>query len=369
MPRSLYIVLFAICALAVPSAYAQQGFGIEANILCGKVFKHEAKFTLPIPPLTLGGDVNLIWRTYGRKPWQQRRHYPRVGIAVAGINYGNNTVYGTVYGLYPNITFPLVSGKRLGCTLRFGNGIGYVTNKYNPITNTVNVAVSASLNDFIMIRTDAAYTFNQHWGLSAGAFVTHISNGSVRKPNLGVNVAGISAGISYYPVTSQPSIIARDLSPLPSRYLFQFRYGMSLVSAYTNGGPLYPVYTGTAYLSRRWRSHNKAFAGLDVSYHPSTLAFLRNNGLLPGKEAQNAYKTAFIAGNEFLMGRVGILLQVGAYMQKSYIHREDLYQKVALNYYCVQRETGPFKEVFCYIGLKSHLNVAEFGELGIGMGL
>lgn len=368
MLRIAHIVSFVAAILSATYAKAQQGFGIEANMLCGKVFRHEAKFTVPIPAITLGGDVNLTWRTYGRKDWQQRRHYPRVGIAAAGINYGINNVYGTVYSLYPNITFRLLSGKNLEWTLRFGNGIGYVTNKYNPITNTVNVAISASLNDFIMIRSDAAYTINRHWALSAGAFVTHISNGSVRKPNLGVNVAGISAGVSYYPVTSRPALIVHELKPLPVRYLAQARYGMSFVSAYTNGGPLYPVYIGTAYLSRRWHSHNKVFAGVDASYHPSTVAFLRNNGLQPGKEVQQSYKTAIIAGNEFLMGRVGILLQAGAYISKSYIHREDIYQKVTLNYYSVQRETGPIKEAFFYIGLKSHLNVAEFGELGIGIG-
>ena len=60
--------------------------GVELQLLGGRVFKHEAKFTLPIPELTSGVDVNLIWHTYGRKDWEQRRHYPRIGIAITGLH-------------------------------------------------------------------------------------------------------------------------------------------------------------------------------------------------------------------------------------------------------------------------------------------
>lgn len=364
------IVLSMLLCHSMVSAQ-RPGFGIEASLLAGKVFKHEAKFTLPIPTLTTGADVNLIWHTYGRKEWQQRRHYPRLGLGITGVNYGIGSVYGVMAGIYPNITFPLVRGERSEWTLRIGNGIGYVTQRYNrtePV-NTVNVAISANVNDLIMLRTDAAYSLNEHWTIRAGAFITHISNGSVRKPNLGVNVAGVSAGVSYFPVTSRPSLLVRELQPLPARYLLQLRYSMSLVSAYTWGGPLYPVYIGTAYVSRRWRGHNKAFAGLDLSYHESIFAYMRNNGLETGNEAGRSYKAAVIAGNEFLLGRVGINLQAGVYVQQAYLRREDVYQKVTLNYYCVQRERGPIKELFLFAGLKTHLNVAEFGEMGVGVGL
>jgi hypothetical protein len=365
------MVLLPALVYSQTSATPGAGFGIEANVLCGKVFKHEAKFTLPIPAITTGADVNMIWRTYGAKEWHQRRHYPRLGIAVAGVHYGINSVYGTVYGLYPNITLPLITAPRLEWTLRIGNGIGYVTNKYNrtePV-NTVNVAVSSSINDFIMIRTDASYFVNRHWNISAGAFVTHISNGSVRKPNLGINVAGISAGVSYYPLTSRPAVLVHELRPLPPRYLLQLRYGMSFVSSYTANGPLYPVYIGTAYVSRRWRSNNKVFAGLDYSYHESIFAFMRNNRIEPGNEVSRSWKSAVIAGNELMLGRVGITLQAGVYIRKAYIHKEDIYEKVSLNYYCIQKEHGAIKELFFFTGLKAHLNVAEMGELGVGVGL
>lgn len=371
----LLSLLPAILWLAGSRACAKEptirpGFGIDASLLGGRVFKHEKKFTLPIPAFTTGADVNFVWHTYGRKEWEQRRHYPRIGLALAAINYGIDSVYGTMAGVYPNITLPLVSGNRLEWNLRLGTGISYVTRRFSRTdgANTVNVAVGAHVNDLIMLKTDLYWLVNRHCSIHAGAFVNHISNGSVRKPNLGVNVAGISAGVAYFPNTSRPAIIHRELAPIPARWLLQLRGGMSVVSANTPGGPMYPVYVSTASVSRRWRGVNKAFAGIDYSYHPGLLAQLRDNGQEPHGQ-QQPRKAAVLAGNEFLMGRVGIGLQAGAYLLKGYLQKEDVYQKVSLNYYAVQRERGPVKEVFAYISLKAHLNVAEMGELGIGVGL
>jgi len=114
---------------------------------------------------------------------------------------------------------------------------------------------------------------------------------------------------------------------------------------------------------------NKAFAGIDYSYHSNLAAHLRNNGLEASNERQHSYKSAIVAGNEFLMGRVGIAVQAGAYLVKGYLQKEDIYEKVSLNYYCVLREKGPLKELCLYTALKAHLNVAEMGEMGIGIGL
>jgi hypothetical protein len=373
-------LLHALCALALLrvaftasllQAQTTPGFGIDARILGGKVFKHEAKFTLPIPAFTSGMDVNLVWHTDGRAAWQQRRHYPRIGMGVLALHYGNDAVYGNMAGIYPNITFPLVTGPSLEWTLRLGNGIGYVSRRFSrtdPV-NTVNVAIGAHVNDLIMINTAATWHINKHWLLHAGGFVTHISNGSVRKPNLGVNVAGGSFGISYFPVTARPPLMVQELPKMSNRWLLQLRGSMSLVSSNTAGGPLYPVYIGTATMSRRWRSMNKAFAGIDYSHHTNLAAHLRNNGLEAGRERQHSYKSAVVAGNEFMLGRVGIAVQAGAYLAKGYLQKEDVYEKVSLNYYCVLREKGPLKELCLYTALKAHLNVAEMGEMGIGIGL
>lgn len=375
--RRIKYFLFPIMAYVSPVAVglAQEikpwsGVGIEANFLAGKVYKHEAKFTLPIPELSTGCDMNLVIHTYGKKAWQQHWGYPTLGIGFTYINYGIDSIYGRCFGLYPNIVFPIISGKKLQWILRIGDGIGYVTKEYSrtgPL-DTINVAISAHVNDFIMVATDVRYHVDKHWDIQCGANLQHISNGSYRKPNLGINLVGAHAGITYFPVTSHPAHFNRNITPLKKRWLAQLRMETGMVSAYTSGGPLYPVYTMSAYASKRWCRTSKFFAGTDYSYHNDIYAFLRNNDLMPGKERRNSYQSALFAGNEFLIGRVGIMVQAGVYLKQTYLKQDPVYEKVGGNYYIVQKETGPIKELFLSVSLKTHQSVAEMGEIGLGIG-
>ncbi len=368
-----FIILVVAGAYAISSPAQNKpwaGFGIEVNPIAGRVFKHEAKFTLPIPALSTGIDINLLQRTYGKKPWQQARKYPTIGIGVTYINYGIDSVYGQCIGLYPNITLPLITGKKLQWTLRVGDGIAYVSNQFRRTkqVNTTNVAIGSRINDFAMFATDLRYRVNHHWDLQLGGNVTHISNASYRKPNLGVNMMGAHLGLTYFPVTSQPDRIMRKMAPIPSRWLIQGRLSFAYISSFTPGGPLYPVYLGSAYASRRWKGKNKAFAGLDLAYYSSIYAWQRNNEINVGHERANAYKSAVFVGNEFLLGRVGVVFQLGCYLQESAMKADRLYQKVGGQYYIVQREKGPLKELFLSAFLKTHKTVAELGELGVGFG-
>lgn len=347
------------------------GFGVEADMIAGKVFKHEAKFTLPIPPLTTAVNISLLQHSYGKKAWQQQRRYPTFGVGITYINYGIDSIYGRCFGIYPELLLPLYRGKNVEWTITLGDGLGYVTKEYSRVApvDTINVAIGNKVNDFVVFASDLRYHTNHHWDLQLGINAMHISNGSYKKPNLGINMAGAHLGITYYPVTSTPVHIHRDLKPLRARWLVQARLSMSMVSANTAGGPLYPIYVATAYASRRWRSHNKLFLGADYAYHNDIYAYLRNNELEPGHEKQNAYQSAIIAGNEFLLGRLGIVAQLGAYVKQDYMRKDPVYEKIGAHYYLVQKEHGPVKEMFLSVFLKTHQNVAEFAEFGIGVGL
>jgi hypothetical protein len=74
------------------------------------------------------------------------------------------------------------------------------------------------------------------------------------------------------------------------------------------------------------------------------------------------------AGNEFLLGKLGIFLQLGYYLQQSALPIAPVYEKVGGQYYIVQKEHGPIKEFFLSAFLKTHATVAELGEIGFGFG-
>lgn len=370
--QMLAFLMLPLCSIAqnATGVAPWSGFGIEVNPMAEKVYKHEAKFTVPLPALTTGVDVNLMLHTYGKMAWEQRRRYPTIGLGITYINYGIDSIYGRCVGVYPNIELPLIKGRLLEWTLRIGDGIGYVTKHYSRVdpVDTLNVAIGSHINDFFSFITDLRYHAGRHWDIQLGGNFNHISDASYHKPNLGVNTYGAHIGVRYFPVTSRPPHIERKLEPLKNRWLIQGRLSMSLVSSETAGGPLYPVYIASAYASKRWISKNKAFIGIDYSYHSDIYAFLRNNEVYPGQEAAHSYKSAVFVGNEFMLGRVGAVLQLGVYTHEAALKQDPYYEKIGGNYYIVQKERGPIKELFFSAFLKTHKIVAEFGEVGIGAG-
>jgi len=367
----LCIAMMLLCSNAQAQTNAKYaGLGIESNLFTGKVIKHSSKFHLPVPSLSTGADVNCLFQTFGKKDWHQRRHFPLIGIGLTYVNYGIDSIYGRCIGLYPNITLPLLTLNKFEWTMRLGNGIGYVTKKYEriPIADTINNAIGSHVNDFFCFSSDLRWRKNDHWDVQAGINFNHISDASFRQPNLGINFIGYHVGVRYFPVTSHPTPIIKDLKKLPNRILIQVKGAMAFNQLLAPQGPLYPVYLASANINKRYSSKNKWFAGLDYSYHTGIYAFQRNNEINIGKEAANSYKLSVMGGHEFMLGRLGIGLQVGVYVKEAHLKQDKYYQKICANYYLRQSERGPIKECFLYGNLKTHKSVAEMAEFGVGIG-
>ncbi len=375
-PHPLIIISLLLSLLSASRGYAQEnpkwsGTGIEANIVAGKVLKHTAKFRAPVPDLSTAFELNIMQQTYGKRAWQQRRHYPRIGFGFTYTDYGIDSIYGQCFGIYPDLEIPIIKGSKLEWTFRAGYGAGYVTRHYEraPVWDTLNNAISSHLNNFTIFNTDLRYKVNKHWAVQMGLNFSHISNAGFRQPNLGINMYGGHIGFRYYPVTSSPVHIVRELKPLKNRWLAQARLGLSYNESSFTDGPVYPIYLASVYASKRWHSKNKMFIGLDYSYHKDIEAFLKNNEIHIGEEKDYSWKSAIFVGNEFLLGRVGVLMQVGYYLKNAYLKLDPYYEKVGCNLYIVQKEKGLIKELFISILLKTHKTQAELAEFGIGMGI
>jgi hypothetical protein len=345
------------------------GFGIEANIMGGKVFKHSPKFFGPVPAFSSAFEVNVVQQTDGRREWEQRRKYPVWGVGIAYTDYGLDSVYGKCVGIYPTLQLPIIRSKKLEWILRFGLGLGYVTRRYSyaPDWDTLNNAVSSHLNNFTLFTTDLRYHIDQYWDIQVGANFSHISNAAFRQPNLGVNMYGAHVGLRYSPVTSAPEKIVRKLRPLRNRWLVQARLGIAMNGGGNGGGPMYPAYLASLYTSKRYAGKNKAFIGIDYSYHSNVYAFLRNNEIWPGEERRHSWKSAVFAGHEWLMGRGALVLQIGVYLKQAALRLEPYYEKLGYNYYILRQEKGLLKELYISALLKTHLTQAELAEFGIGI--
>ncbi|RYZ27486.1 MAG: hypothetical protein EOP49_42285 [Sphingobacteriales bacterium] len=249
--------------------------------------------------------------------------------------------------------------------------MGYDTRPYTRYNNanTENVAIGGHWNNVSPFSTDIRWSINQHWDLQAGLNFSHVSNAAFQQPNLGINMYGAHLGLRYFPVTSQPEKIRRQMSPLKNRWLVQARGSMAFIEANPAGGPLNPVYIGALYASKRYWSKNKFYAGLDYYYNSAKYARLKTIEHFRGHEVSKSTQAALFLGNEFLVGRLGVVFQAGYYLHLMDDQPQRWYQKIGGNFYLLQREKGPVKEIFCTALLKTHMSNAELFEMGIGIGL
>lgn len=346
------------------------GYGVEINSVFGKVLKHNYIFP-PVPNSSYAIDVNILKETNGSKNWQTRRNYPLVGVGVTYTDYGIDSIYGKCIGLYPVWEIPIISGNKLEWTCRFGYGIGYVTKRFEraPSWDTVNNLIGSHLNNFTMFTTQLRYKLNHRVHINAGFNFSHISNGSFRLPNLGVNMYGGHIGLRYFPTTDEPNRMRKQIPKLNNRWMVQFRLGMGWVEYSNVDGPQYPVYAATLFASRRYGSkNNKILAGIDYSYFKAMYSFLRNNEILRGKEHSGSWEGVIFVGHEFVIGKVGVIAQLGIPFKHNYVNKDKTVQKLGYSYYLLQNEQGILKDLSLNAFIKSNNLEASHLEFGLGAG-
>jgi hypothetical protein len=347
------------------------GFGLEANAWFGKMIKHTANFTGPLPDHSYVFELNLIKKTYGQKDWQQRRNYPQIGLDLLWVNYNMNDVYGQVFGLAPNITLPLLRYRDWELSFRAGMGVGFATRPYERFQNRniENVALGGHWNNISPFSLDVRRRLDQHWDIQCGLSFVHVSNAAFQQPNLGINMYSAHLGLRYFPVTSEPEKISRHLAPLRNRWMANAHAGIAFVEHSPADGPLFPVYMADIYLSKRYWSKNKIYAGLGYAYDTEVYALLKSIEEHPGNEKKYSWMATVFAGHEFLIGHMGIVFELGAYLKTANNRNDRIYQKVGGNFYFIQKEKGLLKTLYASAYLKTHMFQAQWFALGLGLGI
>lgn len=346
------------------------GIGFEQNIKWSNMLKHSPKFTGPVSNNVFGYEMHVLYKTYGRKEWQQRRNYPTIGLAFNYVNFGYNDIYGSAYGISPTITLNLLQLNNFEWTIRAGFGISYVTKFYHrpPHATSQNAAIGGHLNNLSPFSSDIRWQINKKWSVHAGVQFTHVSNASFHIPNLGINTWGGQLGFRYFPTTSKPNYIRREsLTKWAKPYGVQARTSIGFKEAGPYGGPIYKTTLLGLQGYKIYKSKNRLFAGAEYQFHEQVFAFHKSNLESTKKAKQEARQIAVHIGHEFLIGSFGVIGQVGYYIKDIEERNLPIYQKIGVQVYAYQNDKTFIKQAYTNILLKTHLANAEVVELGIGL--
>ncbi|MBQ8223075.1 MAG: acyloxyacyl hydrolase [Bacteroidales bacterium] len=278
-------------------------------------------------------ELSLQKQTYGKSYWQTCFNYPAIGVTLFASGMGNIDVLGKAFALYPYIYFPFIKGNT-NFGIRFGLGLGYLTESYDHVENPYNICIGSSLNAAASITFDITHRFSDRFKMSIFGGLQHFSNGCTSEPNKGTNV--IKGGISAAYMINEPEtyIKAEQLTEkMTIEYLKEFRpelyaglsYGYKridyLQKDYTS------VYDFEIYVMEQITRLFKLGVGFDLIYDETNI--LRN---IKNGEEWTTYQImnpGFHAAGELLMGKTSFMFVLGKHIG-DYMYTKENYQRLAL---------------------------------------
>ncbi|MFV0366360.1 MAG: acyloxyacyl hydrolase [Mangrovibacterium sp.] len=319
-------------------------------------------------------SLGLAVQTTGNREWHHVLNFPYYGGGVYTAGFPQDTEMGRPFAIYGYMGIPLKRTEKH--TFGYELAFGFATNwdRYDPVTNPNNITIGSYSTVYIGANLVWSWEISPLLDLRAGVGFTHFSNGAMRKPNKGLNLAAPLVELSYR-LEEMPKL-EREVPPPYKQHneiaiqasfsAKQEEYGSSVEGVHSTIGNFRSYNLSTAYMRQiTWK--NKFGVGVDVSYDTqgalTTSQDEHGNVML---HTSDKFSDRFVLSPygtyEFVVNRLSLASSLGFYLyrQKPQGGAPFLYQRIGLKYH--------FKnDMFMSILVRAHsFSVADLIEWGVG---
>jgi len=353
--RSFLFLLFASC---FTSSQAQYKWGAGAIFYPGFLYAHTPD-ALNLEAHTKGFELSLAKINNSDKVWSKYYKNAEIAFDFLYIDLGKPHLTGKVYAIGTNFQFRVAGNDKNQLAIRLGTGFGYLTERFDFYKNRSNMAIGSHLNGNIQFAFLYQTLLTPRLKLKAGFGGTHYSNGSIKVPNLGVNIPSLFLGLQMGFDNSAKKLIdsTKEFKTTKKRHEVLLNY------AYKERYTAKPIPFNIISAGYRWVHHASAIRrwhlGADLVYdatHPY------DNDLTnpyPRVAIDNSTEFGVLIGHRFDVGRFGMITDVGFYLLNPYQTKFFTYQRIAFRYELT-------KNLFANVGLKIHFGIADYFEWGLG---
>jgi Lipid A 3-O-deacylase (PagL) len=351
--------------LVVTFSFAQntnETNAVEVNYFTGNILAHAPDLRHLITGHPEGVMVSFSKKTYGKQEWQSAYNYPDYGAFFLYQDFknpylGNNFSVGMHYNFYffkRNLMF------------KIAQGLAMTSNPHDNVTNNKNGAFGSKF----MANTNFVLEYKKeniinNFGLQAGFFFTHFSNGRIKAPNSGINTINVNLGISYNLEKSQTyfrdTLASKIDYKQPIKYNCILRTGVN-ESPIVNSGQ-HPFYHIGFYADKRLNRKSAIQLGAEVFLTNSFKDFIYYQSQAYPKlnlDPNTDYKRVGVfVGHELFINRISLEAQLGYYVYQPYKYDIAVYDRLGMKYYFT-------KKMFTGISVKTHGFLAEAMEFAIG---
>lgn len=329
-------------------------------------------------------SIGIGWQTTGKRDWERMHDLPSIGVNVYTAWFDNKDEIGqpiSVAGFYKG-TFGRWDNKAIRYNIDLG--LAFNWNYYDYETNRANIVIGSPVTVHIGYGVEYEYTIANRLALAVGGSLTHFSNGSMRRPNKGANLASPHIRASYYFNEYKPRTVVRDWGRLKANEVqFTVAYGMKCadINSWLYEGiddkyasePKYNVVTLKTSYMRQYSYKAKWGGGLSVCYDDflDTGIALDSNGKIvkTGGKAKNQINVGVFASHEYLIGNLGIVTDLGGYIYqpKAYKQFEEsepkkktaVFERLGIKYYLPMN-------LYAGVNVYAHIAKADFVEWNLG---
>ncbi len=287
-------------------------------------------------------------QTDGRKLWQQLYGYPVWGVGAYSAWFPGDHELGYPFALYAYINAPFKRWKKWSLNYEVDFGISFNWKSHNLKENGYHYPIGSFTTVFFDFGINSVVQLSERLNLYFGLNFTHFSNGSVKLPNLGVNLVALRAGINYL-FNERPDFISIEKPGYIKEWEWLITFSPSLKQVgfdYINTSDdttavafNYGVYTVSTGINRQISYKIKLGGGIDFSYNGAFGAdTIMQNGM--PEKAATTFGEKFLIGVfpsfELVINRLSMVVQPGFYIFLPETESTDVpttYQRVGIRYY------------------------------------
>jgi len=327
-----------------------QNHFIESNYHYGFLWQHR-----PSLAEIAGGNIHAIQielgqNTFGKSYWDQLYRYPDHGFGYSYYYLGNPKDLGKANSLYFFLRIPLYKNKKFSLNYKLSGGLAYLDQE--------NIAIGTHLNLYFNACIDTKLKIGEKFELINAFGATHLSNGAVKMPNLGVNLFSYSLGLLYkFQETDQENIVD-ELPVLAGKNIISTTFSAGTKEKRPDGNLRYSVASASIdYLYQLSHKH-KIGTGFDIFYDESLYELMNPDSSIQINR-KDIMRYGLHLAFEAQIYRLVLAIHLGTYLHAKYTDDGKIYQRIALRYAIT-------KNLFTNISLKTSKGVADFVEWGIG---
>jgi len=334
---------------------------------------------------SLGFDVRVGWQTddFEKNTYDYLFRFPQYGIGYYMGNLNNIILhneemsgFGKPFALYAFFAAPIVREHRYSVYYDISLGLATNFKTYDPHLRPFNTLIGANQNVYVNIRFSSDFSVSESATFGLGISYTHFSNGSIKKPNNGIDLLSINLlyQTNFFKKSdkSYHRCPIETFSPVWEWHLNMAIGGRMLDTDFDLNSPHYKQwYCNTTSLAvlRQISHRRKVGIGLDYFYYDWGRYVKEYRAKEQGldvitRERDNSSIGAYLT-HEVGYKNLWLYMHVGFYVTEhisDYPNNLWIYERIGVKY-------NLNRNISLGVAIKAHLFAADYVEWSLGFSM